>query len=226
MRYKIFFISLFKIVLTLLLLAIPISIVGQTLSNPEKKLRGKHAVELTFGLLSEMSNTNELSSGDVTTKSSANGFIGSLDYSYWFENNLAFHLSVGVTDADAATSVNGANTLVESAAVIPLLFGLKYQPFRMSASNAVRPYLSASVGPYFGFASNVRTGAITGTETISETALGSRLAVGFDVSLGKLFVIGLAAGYRLVTDFDNRIGAETNYSSPEFSLSFGIVFGR
>lgn len=215
--------SIFKLISTLLLLAIPISLVGQT---SERTLRGRHAVELTVGLLSEMSNTNEISSGGVTTKSSANGFIGSLDYSYWFENNLAFHVSAGVTDADAATSVNGANTIVESAAVIPLLFGIKYQPFKMSASNTVRPYLSASVGPHFGFASNVRTGAVTGTETISETALGSRFALGLDMSPGKLVVVGFGAGYRLVTDFDERIGSEKNYSSPEFSLSFGIVFAR
>ena len=69
-------------------------------------------------------------------------------------------------------------------------------------------------------------GATTAVESVSETALGSRLAIGLDISLSRLFRVGFGAGYRLVTDFENRIGSEKNHSSPEFSLSFGIVFGK
>lgn len=63
-------------------------------------------------------------------------------------------------------------------------------------------------------------------EARSETALGSRLAVGVDLSLFRWFKLGFAGGYHFVTDFENRIGSEKNYSGPEFSLSLGIVFGK
>lgn len=225
-----------KAVVVIFLATFSIPVMAQTLPTPEKagstgqvvsnSLRGKHCIELDIGLLSEMSATSEVSAGGVTTRSEGNGLIGSIAYTYWLERNLGINFSVGALDADATTSVSGSGVFVESAAVVPVLFGLKYQPFRLTVNDVLRPYLSASVGPYFGFASNVRTGVTTATESFSETALGSHLGAGLDWSLSKLFTLGLEAGYRLVADFGNRIGSEKNYSSPEFSLSFGIVFGR
>jgi len=64
------------------------------------------------------------------------------------------------------------------------------------------------------------------SESYSETALGSRLGVSMDLLLGKWFTLGVGAGYYLVTDFERPIGSEKNYSSPEFSLSFGMIFGK
>lgn len=228
--------SLFKTVVVISLMAFPISVMGQTLLTPEEtesaersasnSLRGKHGIELTAGLLSEISATQEVSAGGVTTKSKADGLIGSIGYTYWFENDWGITFSVGVSDADATTSVSDAGTSVISAVVVPMLFGVKYQPSGLLNSDAVRPYVSASVGPYSGFSSEVRTGVTTVVEARSETALGSRLAIGIDVSLSRLFRVGFAGGYRFVTDFEHRIGSEKNYSSPEFSLSFGIVFGK
>jgi len=65
----------------------------------------------------------------------------------------------------------------------------------------------------------------TSTETVSETALGARLGLGMDFFLGKLFTFGVGLGYHWVSEFENPIGSEKDYSSPEFSLSFGIAFG-
>jgi len=231
-----FIMSLFKAVVVISLMAFPISVMGQTLSTPEEtesaerfasnSLRGKHCIEVTAGLLSGITSTTEVSAGNVTTKSEANGLIGSIGYTYWFENDWGITFSAGVSDADATTSVTDEGTSVISAVVMPMLFGVKYQPSGLIDSDVVRPYVSASIGPYSGFASNVRTGTTTVVESRSETALGSRLAVGVDLSLIKWFRLGFAGGYHFVTDFENRIGSEKNYSSPEFSLSFGIVFGK
>ena len=226
----------FKAVIVLFFITVPISVMAQTLPTPEmtestnqfvsNSLRGKHRVDLSIGLLSEMSATNEVSTGTLTTRSKGNGSIGSIGYTYWLEDDLAINFSVGVIDADATTSVGGSGVSAESAVVVPVLFGVKYQPFRLTASEVLRPYVSVSVGPFFGFASDVRTGVATGTKSFSETALGSRLGVGIDVSLSKIFTLGVGAGYLFVTDFDNRIGSEKNYSGPEFSLSLGMVFGK
>jgi hypothetical protein len=62
-------------------------------------------------------------------------------------------------------------------------------------------------------------------ESYSETAIGSRLGIGLDLILAKRFTLGAGLGYHFVSDFEKRIGSEENHSSPEFSLSFGIVFG-
>lgn len=228
--------SLFKALVVISLMIFPIPVTGQTLSTPEEtesaersasnSLRGKHCIELTAGLLSEISATHEVSAGGVTTKSKADGLIGSIGYTYWFENDWGITFSVGISDADATVSTGSSGTSVIAAEVMPILFGVKYQPSELIADDVVKPYVSVSVGPYVGFSSEVRTGVTTVVEARSETALGSRLALGVDLSLSRLFRLGFAGGYRFVTDFENRIGSIKNCSSPEFSLSFGIVFGR
>ncbi|NNG15095.1 MAG: hypothetical protein HKM89_01355, partial [Gemmatimonadales bacterium] len=100
-------------------------------------------------------------------------------------------------------------------------------------------YVAASVGPYFGSVSGVSTGLIASTvshsisaaetavsmSSYTETAFGSRLGVGADILLGRRFTLGFGVGYCLVTDFERRIGSETNYSGPDVALSFGILLG-
>jgi outer membrane protein W len=228
--------SLLKTGLVISLVSFLISVVGQTSPivqaaepagrSSSESLRGKHEIELTMGLLGGTSSTTEVYPGDVRTKSEANGLIGSIGYTYWLEDDWAINVSTGVVDADATVSVGGGGTSVESAAVVPILFGVKYEPSRLIDSDVVRPYLSVSVGPYLGFASNVWTGTAASVESRSETALGSRIAVGADFSVGRLFRLSIGGGYHFITDFKNRIGADKNHSSPEFSLSFGIVFGK
>lgn len=228
--------SLFKVVTVMSLIFFPVSVATQTLPLTEKteatsrsvpnSLRGKHAIELGIGLLSEVRSSTAVSAGNMTTESDANGLIGSIIYTYWLEDNVGIHITTGVLDVDATTAVDGSETFVEASTVVPMLFGVKYQPFGHPIGDTMRPYLSASVGPYFGFASDVRTGATTSTRSYTETTVGSRLGIGADLSLSKLFTLGIGIGYHFVDDFNRRIGSAKNYSSPDFSLSVGIVFGR
>jgi len=226
----------FKAAKVICLILFPISVMAQTSVDAvitettdqfaSNSLRGKHSIQVSAGLLTAMNVSTEVSEGDVTVDCKENGLIGSVAYTYWLENNLGVNLSVGVISAGVSTSVNDTDVIVETATVIPMLFGVKFQPFRFTDSNSLRPYLSVSAGPYLGFASNVRTGSTTATECISEAALGSRVGAGVDLSLGRLFTLGVGTGYCFVTDFENRIGTNKNYSSPDFSLSFGIVLGK
>lgn len=228
--------SMFRAVAVISLMILSISLMGQTLSAPEavasadrpasNSLRGKHCIEITAGLLSEMSATQEVSVGNVTAKSEADGFLGSIGYTYWVENDWGITFSAGVSDVDATVSASGSVTFTQSATVVPVLFGVKYQPSELIDSDVVRPYASVSVGPYFGSSSTVRTGVTTIVENRSEAAIGSRLAVGVDLRLSRLFKLGVAGGYHLVADFPNRIGSLKNCSSPEISMSLGIVFGK
>lgn len=211
-----------------LLMFFPISVAAQGASgseNGEHKIPGKHRIELNVGLLSEVSVSNEVSYGGVTTESDASGVIASIAYTYYLKPEVGIIVSAGLLDADATTSTTSSTAIVESASVTSLLFGVKYQPSRLTIGDALRPYASASIGPYFGSASNVRAGTTTSTQSFTETALGLRLAVGTDVFFGGYFSFGVGLGYNAVSDFDNRIGSEKNYSSPEFTLSFGVIFG-
>jgi hypothetical protein len=228
--------SMFKSVTVILLMIFPLSVAAQTLPVAEKKestrqsvsnsLRGKHSIALGIGLLGKMTVRNEVSAGGVTNSVEEREFLGSIAYTYWLENNLGFNFSLGVLGIDVTNSVKGSEVSTETGTVLPMLFGVKYQPFRLTTSDVLRPYVLASVGPLFGSATMNRVGVKIESESYLEAALSSRLGVGMDLLLSKWFTLGVGAGYYLVTDFERPIGSEKNYSSPEFSLSFGIILGN
>ena len=227
--------SMFKIITVILLMIFPLSAMAQTLPAAEKKeytdqsisnsLRGKHSIALSAGILGGVTVENEVSPGGEITSVVGEEFLGSIGYTYWLENNLAVNFSIGLLSFDVTNSVQGIEESTETATVVPLLFGVKYQPFRLTDTDVLKPYLAASVGPFFGNATMSRTGVNTETEVYSETALGSRLGAGIDLLLSKWFTLGIGGGYYFISDFEKPIGSEKNYSGPEFSLSFGIVFG-
>jgi hypothetical protein len=188
-------------------------------------IRGRHSIELGIGLLSKVRSMTDVSTGNTITKSEANGFIGSITYTHWLEENVAFHITTGALDVDATTEVDGSETYVEASTVVPFLFGIEVQPYGRAISDVMRPYVSASVGPYIGFSSDVRSGIRDEAESYSETTFGARVGGGVDLALSRYFSLGIGAGYHFVDDFNRRIGTETNYSGPDFLLSFGVVFG-
>jgi hypothetical protein len=167
--------------------------------------------------MTELSASNQVSIGGVTTRNDATGIGGSLAYTHWLLDAWAINVSIGVVDADATTSVSGSGTSIEAATVIPLLVGVRYQPMGLTTGDTFRPYVAASVGPYFGSVSGVQTGFFA--SAVSHSISGA------DVLLGKRFTLGFGIGYCLVSDFENRIGSETNYSGPDLALFFGILLG-
>jgi len=219
--------STFKALVAIVAIGVPITGLAQNTGQPDSSLlSGRHEIEVSIGLLSALGTASEVSFAGFAMTSEVNGIIGSIAYNYWFANEWAVNLSVGVANADVSTTMSGTGVSVESATVIPVLFGVRYKPLGLAIGDAMRPYLYASLGPYFGFASNVRAGMTAGAASYSEMALGSRLGAGMDLSLSRRFTLGFALGYRLVSDFGRRIGSEKNHSSPEFSLSLGIAIGR
>ena len=217
----------FKALIATIALGLPTSGLAQTLAQSDPYSQGGlHQIELSIGLLSALNAGSDVSVGGVGVTSEVSGIIGSLAYSYWLADEWAVTLSVGIANADASTSASGSRVAVESAAVIPVLFGLKHKPLGLAVADALRPYLCMSLGPYFGLASDVRAGATTGTESYSEAAIGARAALGIDLSLSRRFALGLTVGYHLISDFGRRIGSETNHSSPAFSLSASFLIGK
>jgi outer membrane protein W len=177
-------------------------------------------------LLTGVRTTTVVTAASTTIRSDASGAVASLGYGYRVSDDWSVQASVGVAAVDAAVSTGGASASVASAVVVPVLFGVKYQPHAMLAGERLRPYAAAGVGPYFGHAAKVRAGLTTVVEARSETAIGARLVVGMDLTLGQRFTLGVAAGYRPVADFSSPIGARTNYSSPDFSLCVGVRLGK
>ena len=193
-------------------------------SGDSSEPRSKNNIEIRLGLLSKFTSANDINFGSITSKYENKGLLGAVSYSRWLKNNLALTVYSGILNADAQTRINAGTVNTESAAVILLLFGIKYEPIDLNSSNKVRPYITVLAGPLFGYASNVFINSGVGVQSVSENAFVGFLGVGVDFTLSKLFMAGIRGGYYLASDFDNRIGFEKNYSSPEFSVSFGLLF--
>lgn len=188
-------------------------------------LQGKHRIEIGVGLLTNLSTAVEVAAGDVTTSSTSDGLVGCVAYTHHFHGDVGILASVGVLDASATTTVEGGSSHVASAAVFPVLFGVKVQPARWTLGTIIRPHVSLAVGPYIGSVSDVQAGATTLVEASTDTALGSRMGIGVDFFFSRFFTVGVSGGYHVVSEFDRPIGSETNYSGPEFSLSVGVALG-
>ncbi|MGA8263601.1 MAG: hypothetical protein WB779_04085 [Ignavibacteriaceae bacterium] len=186
--------------------------------------RKNNNIEIRFGLMSKFSSGSNINIGGVSGKYESKGLLGAISYSRWVQNDLALTVYGGMLNANAQTRINLGTVNTESAAVILLLFGIKYEPIDLNPSNNIRPYITVLAGPLFGYASNVLINNSVGVQSLSESAFSAFLGAGVDFSLNRLFMFGIRGGYYLATDFSNRIGYEKNYSSPEFSASFGIQF--
>lgn len=192
-------------------------------------LEGRHGLDLNIGIY-DNTNITSISSvsginASVLTNSSI-GFMGSIGYQYWFKNYLSFRLGAGALVTNVSTkTIAGAEVSSEVATVAPILTGINFYPMQISAENTILPYISLYAGPYIGVYSKSEVGIATVTEeTIVETVIGTKLGAGIDFLVGSLFKLGVNAGYHFVGDYSQPIGSETNYSGPEYSLTFGFVF--
>jgi hypothetical protein len=192
-------------------------------------LEGRHGLDLNIGIYDNTNITSITSiiglNTSVVTNSSI-GFMGSIGYQYWFKNYLSFRIGAGALVTNVSTKTTaGTEVSSEVATVAPILTGVNFYPLQISEENTVLPYISVYAGPYIGVYSKSEVGIASVTEeTVVETVIGTKLGAGLDFLVGSLFKLGVNAGYHFVGDYSQPIGSETNYSGPEYSLTFGFVF--
>jgi hypothetical protein len=192
-------------------------------------LEGRHGLDLNIGIY-DNTNISSITSiigtnTSVLTNSSV-GFMGSIGYQYWFKNYLSFRIGAGALVTDVSTKTTaGTEVSSEVATVAPILTGVNFYPLQISEENTVLPYISLYAGPYIGVYSKSEVGIASVTEeTIVETVVGAKLGGGLDFLIGSLFKLGVNAGYHFMGDYSQPIGSETNYSGPEYSITFGFIF--
>ncbi len=199
----------------ILLLGVLFIIQSASFAQSERiNLAGRHSIFFDGGFKTNSTTSAVVSAGTVDTKT---GFVGGLNYGYWFDNEWALTFGAGVFGAEASTKFNG----VETSAIVPLLFGIRYYPERLALGNAGRFYASMSLGQYIGFATRVKT--IYSTETISESVFGGEAAAGIDLFIASWFKIGPKFSYHFLSDYSEVIGMKKNLSGAAFSIEFGFV---
>ncbi|MCK5571831.1 MAG: hypothetical protein KAJ12_03690 [Bacteroidetes bacterium] len=188
---------------------------GQTDSTVQPvSLAEKHTIFLSLGMKTNSRTTVSVSPGTVHVESGGVGLIG---YGYWFDEEWQLNFSAG---AFGVQSDVGGPVAVSSRVFVPLLFGISYYPAALKMGKSGRPYVGLSGGAYTGILS--RTGGVVGAETVTESVVGGRFAIGVDIFLGW-FRIGPLIGYHLVGEFQEVVGEKTDFSGAEFALVLGVM---
>jgi hypothetical protein len=201
----------------LILLGIFCALIFQTTSIAQLepvKLMGRHTITVEGGAKTNSNTSVTTGASGVDVKS---GFVGSLNYGYWFDEEWAITLSVGGFGMGAKTSFNN----VETSSVMPILFGAKYYPSKLALGAVGRIYFGLAAGDYMGFAT--KTQNIFNNSVVSESVFGGQLSAGMDFFVASWLKFGPKLSYHFMGDFSEVIGTKKNLSGAAFSVEFGIV---
>ncbi|MGK9369546.1 hypothetical protein ACSSWA_11650 [Melioribacter sp. Ez-97] len=190
-----------------------VSIKAQSVS-----IEGKSALGFTLGTYLNSEKNSVSAAYNVTA--SATGFMGSLFYSNWLQENLSIRFSLGFLNGSADVKVDGWNTGQSASSVVPLLMGVNYY-FIDENPGKIRPFAGLAAGVYIG---SEAKNSIVQTSARSESVFGVKPLAGIDFILGKHFIMGAEAGYNLMTDFKDSVGGRKNYSGGDIAFRFIYLF--
>jgi hypothetical protein len=213
-----------KIVLFIFLL------LGQTMVYSQKDtniihLKGKHAISLSMGMKTNSgtyifgSSYNGRDNADYYNGNivdAKTGFIGSLSYMYWFDNQWAINFQIGVINAEASVNIGDVSTN----SIAPILFGFKFYPEFLSLGSVGRVYAGLNMGAYIG--ASTRSSLWIFHQTSVETVFGFEPNIGVDLFVADWLRIGPSLSWDIHEDFHDV--SVRNDNSIGFTVNFGIVF--
>lgn len=169
----------------------------------------------------------------VETSIDNGGVSGSLSYAYWMRENLSVYFTVGVMPVKVDSHVQSIPSSLSAPVVsqntvmiLPVLFGVRYYLSGHNSATVFRPYLAAAVGPYIGHETKSEVGVQVLQESRTTTVPGGRLGAGIDMQLSRYFMLGIDAGYNLLTEYSDPLGGRENYSGAEFGFGVSWLFGK
>lgn len=191
------------------------------------ELDGRSRFEVRAGFSGGSSNTTSVIVGTtIETSTGGEGAMGSVMLAHWLKENLAITFTVSGQSIDVETKIDAGSVSTRTATIGSLHTGIRYYIPKPTFRVSWRPYLSASVGPYISSESNTSITSTMSVESKTQTAFGVQLGAGVDITLSRVFMIGIHTGYNLMTDFSDPIGGKKNFSNPEFGIGLSFLFGK
>jgi len=190
-------------------------------------MEGRHRIELRFGYGHPGGATVQTSVGGVVTSSvGTENFSGGGGYSYWFRPDWAVSLTASALDATVESRV-GHGVGSEVSSVASVLLGVRKDFLSSAEEPRVRPYITASLGPYIGSSTLERVGSHgVRSEVRTVAAFGGQVGGGFDVQISRLIMLGGRVGFNFQTDFSSPIGGRDNYNGVEAGISLSFLLGK
>jgi hypothetical protein len=179
-------------------------------------LKKRHSIDLSLGFYGSANTETLISTPGVNVAVFNDKFTGRIAYSYFLNDNLALHFSLGILQPKIRLTTQS----IETGSIIPVLLGIKYYPLKISESR-FKPYLLSAAGTAIGSASGA---GLYYAKARTESAFMFYLGLGGDVELGSFVKLTSGIGYNFSTDFSEPLGGRKNYSGAEIFFGFGFMF--
>lgn len=192
-----------------------------------RDMEGCWRIELRAGYWDQTNNNyvNINPSGllvDVPT----NSVISGLALSRWISNDFALEFSVGYASAAVETYVGIFGVRTHHVSIMPVLVGVRYYPDIISGESRFDPFVTARLGVFAASEFGTEVGGTVVSEERTEGTFGGYAGIGFDIELGRRFMLGISTGYNFMMDYSEKIGNRDNYGGTEFSIGIGYIFGN
>jgi len=207
--------------LVLVLLIAPCTVNADPLKN-----RSQLGIRIGTSFLRKDPASNYM--GGISSSTGTGNLVAGVNFARWFQENLAVTINILLLENGVASSVgwpSGVSNRVNS--VVSLMLGLRYYPSESTLNTPYRPYLAFGAGPVIWSGSLNEVGSLgivnrNGTMTV----FGGHVGGGLDIVLSRRFLLGMHLGYNLMSNFSEIEASVNNYSSFQFCLGFGFLWGK
>ncbi len=156
---------------------------------------------------------------------SQEGVTANFAVTHWIRPRLAIELRAHSIERRHEGSTASTPFWSDRTFVTGVLFGGRYELNGSSRTSAPRPFLHASLGPYFRPASSVPIDPEGVPETRGSTLWGGSIGGGVDLRFGSHLGLGLRTQYDLMPTYEDASGARFNYRNLSFSFATSWFFG-
>jgi hypothetical protein len=163
---------------------------------------------------------------------SQTGFRGHLATTHWIGPRVGLEFRIhsleknrNYFDKNRQSPSNAAPFWSDTTFVTGFLVGARYELNRSSKVSAARPFLHASVGPYFRPASSFPIDPAGIAEKKGAVLFGASFGTGMDLRFGSHLGIGIRASYDLLPDYKDAAGDRFNYRALRITTATSWFFG-
>lgn len=188
---------------------------------PRLTVNGRNRIALKWGMWNTPGNSVFLGVG-------TNELFGGIEYARYIREDLSIALSITGVDGVVGTATSNEGVFSGTAEIGAIQVLARWNPFaRGREQNAIKPFVALGIGPVIGSSAGTFSGSGARISGVSDQAtIGGHVGGGADFHLARWFSVGVNAGYNWMADFSTPVGAHSNYSGPEFGMTFGFLFGK
>jgi hypothetical protein len=172
---------------------------------------GRHRIDLVLGGASA-------GRGPQGFETFSAGVLAGIQYTAFAREDLAWTFGIIGRAAEASSISTRVTTTGEAFLTLPV--GVRWNPFTAKhPSSQIKPFVGATIGPAFGVAGTIVHNASGTTVEVSQTTVAGDLLGGVDFHFGRPCSVSMSGGY-------NWVGLHNNFGGPEFTVSFGFLWGK